>query len=209
MPLPHTLKIAEIFPSFQGEGLRQGEPTLFIRLAGCNLDCSFCDTRQARDKGQTMTVEKILEEIQALQKTFPASWVCLTGGEPFLQNLSEITKSLKNENFKIQVETNGTVFYPLSIDWYTVSPKPKDYFFQPEYKKLAQEVKLVVSKELNLDVVQRIRQGFPAKTPLILQPQSNEKWSLEKALKMLKQALKVNMSNIRLSVQLHKIYGIK
>jgi 7-carboxy-7-deazaguanine synthase len=209
MPQPPTLKVAEIFSSIQGEGLRQGEPTLFVRLSGCNLECSFCDTKYAWRKGKDYSTVQILEEIKKQRRRFPAKWVCLTGGEPLLQDMADLVQKLKEEKFKIQVETNATIFRSLPVDWYSISPKPEKYFFRPEYKKKAKEVKLVVTKGLNIDTVQKLRQEFPEKIPILLQPQSNRKWSLDKGMKLLKQALQAGIKNIRVSVQLHKIYSLR
>jgi len=209
MPQPLILKVAEIFSSIQGEGLRQGEPTLFVRLSGCNLECSFCDTKYAWRKGKDYSTVQILEEIKRQRRRFPAEWVCLTGGEPLLQDITDLVKKLKEEKFKIQVETNATIFRSLPVDWYSISPKPEKYIFMPEYRKKAKEVKLVVTKGLDLNTVKRIRQEFPEKTPLLLQPQSNRKWSLDLGMRLLRQTLKAGLKNIRLSIQLHKIYGLR
>ena len=108
-----------------------------------------------------------------LRLDFPAAWVCLTGGEPLLQDISGLVRDLKKEGLKVQVETNGTIDRLLPVDWYTVSPKPKDYFYQPRFRKTAKEVKLVVSRELDLDIVRRVRKEFPPETPIFLQPESN------------------------------------
>ena len=207
MHQPPTLKINEIFPSIQGEGLRLGEPTLFIRFSQCNLKCSFCDTKYAWETGQELTVAQILEKVQKIHESFPTQWVCLTGGEPLLQNIGRLVRALKAENFKIQVETNATLSPPLGVNWYTISPKPPDYFFKPEYKKKAKEVKMVVTKGFDLDVLRKLRQAFPEKIPLLLQPQSNSRSSGERALSLLKRALKDGMENIRLTAQIHKIFG--
>jgi len=209
MPQPHTLKIFEIFPSIQGEGLRQGEGTLFIRLSGCNLKCSFCDTKWAWQGGKEMSTPLILKTLKRLHKRFPAEWVCLTGGEPLLQDITDVTRNLKKQGFKIQVETNATIFRPLPVDWYTISPKPDEYFSQPEYKKLAKEVKIIVTRELLFETIEKLRVEFPQSTPILLQPQSNRNWSMDLGLKLLKKAVKHGIKNIRLSVQLHKIYGIR
>lgn len=208
MPLQPTLKAAEIFPSIQGEGLRQGEATLFVRLSGCNLKCSFCDTKYAWKEGKDYSPVQVLEEIKKLRGRFPARWVCITGGEPLLQDITDLVQGLKEENFRIQVETNATVYRQLPVDWYTISPKPEKYFFRPEYREQAKEVKLIVTKSLDFEVVRTLRKAFPSKTPLLLQPQSNRKWSMDLAFKILKQAVKDNLDNVRLSLQLHKIYGL-
>jgi 7-carboxy-7-deazaguanine synthase len=207
MPQQHILKISEIFGSIQGEGLRQGEPTLFVRLSGCNLKCDFCDTKYAWGSGREMSVSQIMEKVTKIHHRSPFKWVCLTGGEPLLQKVEELVRSLKDEGFKIQVETNATLYRPMAVNWFTISPKPPEYLYQPEYRKEAKEVKIVVTRGLELPVLEKLRQEFPEKTPLLLQPQSNRKWSLDLAKKLLNQSLKENLDNMKLSVQLHKIFG--
>jgi len=187
--------------------LRQGEPTLFVRLAGCNLKCDFCDTKYAWTSGQEMAVSRVMERVRKIHHIFPAKWVSLTGGEPLLQKVEVLVRRVKNEGFKIQVETNATIYRPMAVDWYTISPKPPKYLYQPEYRKKAKEVKIVVTRGLELRVLQKLRQELPVKIPLLLQPQSNRKWSLDQAMKLLKQALEADLNNIRLSVQIHKIFG--
>jgi 7-carboxy-7-deazaguanine synthase len=207
MHQPPTLKISEIFPSIQGEGLRTGEPTLFIRFSQCNLKCPFCDTKYAWQKGQEMTIESILKKIHRIQSNFPTAWVCLTGGEPLFQNIRGLVLRLRIEKFKIQIETNASISRRLDVDWYTISPKPPDYFCQSEFKKKAKEVKLVVTKELNLEVLKKLRRDFPEKTPILLQPLSNTKSSGKQAMKLLRLALREGMKNVRLTAQIHKIFG--
>jgi 7-carboxy-7-deazaguanine synthase len=209
MPPRPILKIAEIFPSIQGEGLRQGEPTIFLRLSGCNLKCSFCDTKYAWKDGRSYTVDQVLRRVIKISQSYPARWVCLTGGEPLLQNIGELVRRLRARKFKVQVETNGTFYKPLHADWYTLSPKPPKYFYQSAYRKKAKEVKIIVTKGLKSEVIQKIRREFPRKAPILLQPQSNRLWSMKLSIKLLKQALAAGLYNIRVTVQLHKIYGLK
>lgn len=207
MPQPHILRITEIFPSIQGEGLRQGEATLFLRLSGCNLRCSFCDTKYAWKKGRGYTVEKIIEKIKELKARFPSRWVCLTGGEPLLQDIGPLVKGLKKEGFKIQLETNAVLYRNLPVNWYSISPKPEKYFFQPQYRRKAKEVKLVVTRNLSLELIKKLRKKFPETTPILLQPQSNTKWSMKLGMKLLNQALRAGLNNVKLSIQLHKVYA--
>ena len=209
MPQPPILKVSEIFASVQGEGLRQGEPTLFIRLTGCNLRCDFCDTKYAWEGGDDISVLQIMEQVRQQHKEFPADWVCITGGEPLLQDIRELAQKLKGEDLKIQIETNGTRFQKLPVDWYTVSPKPDNYFVHPELIRIAREVKLVVTEQLDFDVVRKIRQKFPPVTPILLQPESNKKSRMEEGMHLLKQSSTKGLENIRLGTQLHKIFGIK
>lgn len=208
---PATLKTAEIFFSIQGEGLRQGEPTIFVRLSGCNLRCPFCDTKYARDKnkGSNLSLDEIVQKILRLQKKNPTRWVSLTGGEPLLQDIEPLVKKLHQNKILVHVETNGTLKPLPSVDWTTVSPKPPAYFFHPLFIKKANEVKLVVTRSLTFSEVARIRRQFPVKIPLILQPQDNAGWSQKKAVHFLKTACRQRLENIRILVQLHKILGLK
>jgi 7-carboxy-7-deazaguanine synthase len=209
MPQPPTLKIIEFFPSLQGEGLRQGEPTIFVRFAGCNLRCSFCDTKFAWKDGRDYSTSQVVDRIKKIRARFRAGWVCLTGGEPLLQDLRRLVSLLKKEQLRIQVETNGTRYSPLAVDWYTVSPKPRAYFFAPEYRASAKEVKLVATKDLSLEVVKKMRAAFPAKTPVLLQLQSNSRTSQKRAMKILEQTMEAGLDNVRLAVQLHKILRVR
>ena len=209
MRRPPTLKTIEIFASVQGEGLRQGEPTAFVRLAGCNRRCGFCDTKTAWKGGRETPVDAIVAEVLRLQPGLPAAWVCLTGGEPLAQDVRPLVDRLHEEGFLVQIETNGTFPPDRRADWHTVSPKPPDYDVHPEFLRLAREVKLVVCRALSLDALRKVRAAFPAETPILLQPQSNAAWSRLKAMKLLEGARRSGLGGIRLSVQLHKVYGLR
>jgi organic radical activating enzyme len=209
MQPPPTLKINEIFFSAEGEGGRQGQPTIFVRLSGCNLRCDFCDTSYAWEEGRKIRLEAILSKIVAIKDKYKADWVSITGGEPLLQDLKPLAESLKKAGFKIQIETNGTKPITFKVDWLTVSPKPPDFISTRSCQQRATEVKLVVTKNLRLADVEKVRKDFPARVPLWLQPQSTEAWSYGKAWRLFQQAARIGLKNIRLGCQLHKIYGLK
>jgi organic radical activating enzyme len=208
MPQPPTLKITEIFPSIQGEGLRQGEPTIFIRLSGCNLRCTFCDTRYAWEEGDIMTRSEIMERVEQIRQDFPADWICLTGGEPLLQDVEPLLADLKARGYSLQVETNATQAPALPVDWYTLSPKPDAYAVSPELIPLAKEVKLVVNEETEFQTLKKLRDLFPADIPLLLQPESNRDEATQACLHYLEKSLGADMKNLRLSLQLHKLLDI-
>jgi len=209
MQPPPTLKINEIFFSAEGEGGRQGQPTIFVRLSGCNLRCDFCDTSYAWEGGRKIRLEAILSNIVGIKDKYKADWVSITGGEPLLQDLKPLVESLKKAGFKIQIETNGTKPITFKVDWLTVSPKPPDFFSTRSCQQRATEVKLVVTKKLRLAEVEKVRTNFPAKVPLWLQPQSTEAWSYRQAWRLFQQAARTGLKNIRLGSQLHKLYGLK
>ncbi|MBN1222216.1 MAG: 7-carboxy-7-deazaguanine synthase QueE [Candidatus Aminicenantes bacterium] len=186
-----------------------GEPTIFIRLTGCNLRCRFCDTKYAWSGGREYHIQSVMEKIHRLRSSYPADWVCLTGGEPFLQKMETLVRILRKEGLKIQVETNGTIYRPVRFDWTTLSPKPEDYIFQPEFIPKAKEVKLVVTKDLTLDTIRNLREAFPGRTPLLLQPQSNRAGSLARARSLLRQAVKADLHHVRLSIQMHRVFSFR
>ncbi|MCB0403194.1 MAG: radical SAM protein [Bdellovibrionales bacterium] len=99
-----ALKINEIFYSLQGESLLVGKPTVFVRVATCNMRCSWCDTRYAFWEGHLMSVEEILQEIGR----YPTRLVCLTGGEPLGQQGSLLLmQRLLERGYSVSLETGG------------------------------------------------------------------------------------------------------
>jgi len=100
------MKINEIFYSIQGEGKWSGLPNIFIRTTGCNLRCSFCDTKYAYDNGKEMSLDEIINSI----KKYRCEYICITGGEPLLQNeILDLINILLKKNYKICLETNGSI----------------------------------------------------------------------------------------------------
>lgn len=123
------MRVTEIFHSLQGEGLLSGVPSVFIRLAGCPLRCTWCDTAHAWDYGSG--VEYDLQELIAEVQSFPCDQVVITGGEPMVgpdrgarEGLVELTGRLKHAGKHITIETAGLVFVPnLACDLMSISPK--------------------------------------------------------------------------------------
>ncbi|MDO4497518.1 MAG: radical SAM protein [Bacteroidales bacterium] len=113
------MRVNEIFYSVQGEGRYTGTPAVFVRLAGCNLKCSFCDTDH--NPFVEMTEEDIVEKVCS----FPANHVVITGGEPTLQLTASLVDMLHGKGLFVQIETNGSHPLPQGchIDWVTCSPK--------------------------------------------------------------------------------------
>lgn len=98
------LKITEIFHSIQGESTWAGFPTVFVRLSGCNLRCTYCDTKYSYEAGEAMAVAKVLERV----KSFSTKHVCITGGEPLLQaSVYQLITHLCDADYRVSVETSG------------------------------------------------------------------------------------------------------
>ena len=121
-----VLKVVEIFRSIQGEGLYIGRPSVFVRFAGCNLRCKWCDTKYAWAGGHDITVDELYRIVTA--QGFEEDALVLTGGEPLLQDHGELTEFLnKTDFFPMMVETNGTI-KPSDgllevVDVWSISPK--------------------------------------------------------------------------------------
>lgn len=115
------MKINEIFYSLQGEGHYTGTPAVFVRFAGCNLKCSFCDT------DFTSFTEMTEDDIVRETGQYPANHIVITGGEPTLQITASLVAKLHKAGKCVQIETNGTNVLPegCNIDWVTCSPKYK------------------------------------------------------------------------------------
>ncbi len=160
----NMLKVRDIFYSIQGEGPYTGYPAIFIRLAGCNLKCSFCDENHEEPYSR-MGEYNIVDVIQKMaKKTNDANpIVVITGGEPFLQNFSFLVSELIDIDFDVHVETNGTILptaiYPYNHMMIVCSPK-KERIVHPlmdvhidYYKFVVKEGDIIVKENINNDQI--------------------------------------------------------
>lgn len=161
------MRVNEIFHSIQGEGILTGVPMVFIRLQGCNLRCSWCDTTYAQDGngGELMTPVQVANTIKQLV-SYNKRWLCITGGEPLLhtEELWELIHALKRTGiYNIEVETNGSFppphWFPLVDSWVADIKCPSsgtcgvskiDMWFSMRRKD---QIKFVVGNEEDLDFV--------------------------------------------------------
>lgn len=115
------MRVNEIFPSVQGEGFHTGVPAVFVRLAGCNRRCAFCDTDFA--SFTEMSENEIVDAVA--RHRIPT--VVITGGEPALQLTDSLVAALHAAGRRVHVETNGSLPLPEAVDWVTCSPKEPPY----------------------------------------------------------------------------------
>lgn len=100
------LKVNEIFFSIQGESTHAGRPCVFVRLTGCNLRCTYCDTEYAFYEGREMSLDDILEQVQG----YGCQWVEVTGGEPLMQaGVHDLMRRLIDEGYRVMLETGGSL----------------------------------------------------------------------------------------------------
>ena len=194
-----TYDLVEIFESLQGEGRNMGRPCVFVRFAGCNLACPWCDTDRTRRF--SLTLEELVSEV----KGFRSRSVILTGGEPtIVDGMPELVAALKQEGFWIAVETNGTNDVPwlAFVDYVACSPKAEF----PDSLKLpsADEVRVVASSEDVAAFCRDIR-GRIAATDYYVSPcERDGEIDFATAKSVLSR-----LDGWSLSVQLHKLLGFR
>lgn len=190
------LQLAEIFYSVQGEGTWTGTPAVFVRLAGCNLSCSFCDTDYALRF--LASVGEVVAQVRAAGGSCPM--VILTGGEPLAQaETPALIDALRADGRRVHIESNGTMPTDLPADvWLTVSPKER---LAPAMARRANEAKLIVDGRVPTEWLA----DFPPETPLFLQPEGNKPSNVALAV----EAALREPRRLRLSLQTHKFIGVR
>lgn len=193
------LNIKEIFYSLQGEGLNTGRAAIFIRLSGCNLKCSYCDTDFKN--GIPMSVE----EIEKVIDEYPGHFIIWTGGEPTLQLTDEITAYFKNAGYEQAIETNGTRTVPTGIDYITCSPKPEAIpFLKSNFPNGVDEFRFPVGSRGTLPPDIGV---LPPARAYMVSPIFSGNKNMEIDREAVERCLQFIMENPewRLSVQLHKL----
>lgn len=132
----------EIFPSIQGEGIFAGRKTYFVRLWGCDNNCSWCDEGSHRDPSAPIIASNVEEVMRYLDRNV-CKVVTLTGGNPCIRDLTDLTKTLKENGFEIHIETQGTAIpgWLRNVDFITLSPKGPSSGNPTDLLKLQQKLK--------------------------------------------------------------------
>lgn len=204
-----SLIVNEIFYSIQGETMTAGFPSVFVRLAGCNLDCAYCDTAYARDTGTAMEMDAVIREIEQYPS---ADHVTVTGGEPMLQTATLVLlKRIVDRGWKCQMETNGSILLKdvpekvrKIVDVKTPSSGEADSFEMRNLKYLTDrdEIKLVISDLADYDFSKDFIGKYCAKKGVVINfsPASGAMAGTVLADLIVKDRLPV-----RLNLQFHKI----
>ena len=161
--------IRETFYSLQGEGYYTGKSAFFIRFAGCDIGCTWCDTKDAwsAENSQAFSVDDIVQK--ALEKK--TDYVVITGGEPFLHNLDLLSSDLKHAGKYVHIETCGAyAFGNAKFDWLSLSPK-KIMLPKAENYQFASELKVVVQNQSDIEFAEKEKAKVNKSCKLYLQPQ--------------------------------------
>ena len=158
----------EIFYTIQGEGAWSGNASYFIRLAGCDVGCVWCDVKESwdADKHPLLKIEDLILNIE----NTPVEIVVITGGEPLMYNLDALTNQLQQAGLKTHLETSGA--YPLSGQWNWICLSPKKFKAPlPEILSFANELKVVVFNKTDFDWAEKYATEVASSCKLYLQPE--------------------------------------
>jgi len=194
------LPVVEHFNTIQGEGFHTGKPSYFVRLGGCDVGCTWCDTKYSWPlEGHPMMSEtEIVETVLAHN----ANRVVITGGEPSMHDLDELCNQFSRASIQTQIETSGA--HPLrgSFDWVTLSPKKFKPVLDNNYQ-FANELKVVVFNQSDLKFAESESQKCPEGVVRFLQPE----WGSPQMIPVINQFCK-DHTEWRLSLQTHKLIDI-
>ena len=204
-----ALPVMETFYSLQGEGFHQGKAAYFIRLGGCDVGCFWCDVKESWEATShpQKTIEQIIEEAKTLidqRLTINSKPIfVITGGEPLLHNLDELTKSLQQNNFKTHLETSGSSTLSGFWNWICLSPKK---FKEPlaEVFSAANELKIIVYNKNDFNWAEKNAAKVSSNCKLYLQPE----WSKSAQITpLIIDYIKAN-PQWQLSLQIHKYINV-
>lgn len=197
-----TLPLAEEFYSVQGEGVNTGRAAYFVRLAGCDVRCPFCDSKSTWSA--TSGCPTPVDDIAARAAASGCRNVVITGGEPLMHNLDALCAALRRHGLSIWIETSGAHQLSGSFDWICVSPKasrpPLD-----EVLARADELKVVVEGEESLSTAEQYASKVPETCQLLLQAE----WDSRNAVHPLMFGYVLRHPRWRISIQTHKILNIR
>ncbi len=201
------VKINEIFYSIQGESSYAGNPTVFIRTTGCNLRCTYCDTKYSYDEGEFWSFEKILNSV----KDYGAEYVCITGGEPLLQKeIHRLINILCDDGYQVSLETSGSKTIQhvnpkvkIILDVKTPDSGASNSFLEDNLKFSSEttEYKFVISSDEDFEWSENFcrQHDLLKKFTVLYSPshgQVSERWLAERILQ--------KKSKVRLHLQQHK-----
>jgi organic radical activating enzyme len=193
-----SLKVKEIFYSLQGEGGRQGEASIFIRLSGCNLKCDFCDTDFSGGEMQE------LNHILSVIRQFPCRWIVWTGGEPALQLTCKTIAFFKRAGYLQAIESNGHYPLPGGLDYTAVSPKGNPDYAR-EINPVVDEVRLPVRKGDAIPCFDRLPKAkYCFLSPVFTDDALATKENINYCVEQIKRS-----TGWRLSLQIHKLISIE
>ncbi len=197
-PIQASIPLMEHFYTIQGEGFHQGKPAYFVRLAGCDVGCVWCDVKDSWDSSNHP--KSSVDEIVAHVKNEMAHGiVVITGGEPLMHQLDSLTMELQNAGFQTHIETSGA--HPLTGKWNWICLSPKKFKSPlPSILPLANELKIVVFNKSDFEWAAQYAAQVNSNCKLYLQPEWDKAADITP---MIVDYIKAN-PQWTLSLQIHK-----
>lgn len=196
-----TLPVMEHFYTLQGEGFHQGKAAYFIRLAGCDVGCVWCDVKDSWDlsKHPVYTTKELVDFVRQT----PARIAVITGGEPLMHNLTKLTSELQESELQTHIETSGA--YPLTGTWNWICLSPKKFKAPlPEVVKMANELKVVIYHKSDFEWAEKYAAQVSSQCRLYLQPE----WDKAAEVTPLIIDYIKNHPQWQLSLQVHKYINV-
>ncbi len=216
------LKVLEVFGSIQGEGVHTGLSTTFVRLSGCNLRCIWCDTAYSQNgsSGKDTTVEEVMSQVRGLDRPY----LCITGGEPLLQDdVITLCSAAIEEGYNVDIETNGSIRIEeligrcpdvfISMDVKTPSSGQEGSFHEGNLGLLRAEdqLKFIVSDPADIDFALKFIRDHSPPCDLIITPCNNEDSEVlaeHLSRELEKGTYRTSLNRLRLMLQMHRtIWG--
>ncbi|HLP20180.1 MAG TPA: 7-carboxy-7-deazaguanine synthase QueE [Chitinophagales bacterium] len=196
-----ALPVMEHFYTIQGEGFYQGSAAYFVRLGGCDVGCPWCDVKESWEAGKHPLIS--VDDIVAMVVASGAKICVITGGEPLMHNLDELTRVLHSKNVRTNIETSGA--YPLSGEWDWICVSPKRFKLPlKECLAAANELKVVIAHRNDLRWAEQNAAGVSPQCRLFLQPEWDD---AEEILPLMIDYVK-NNQQWELSLQIHKYLNV-
>lgn len=196
-----VLPVMENFYTIQGEGFHSGVPCYFIRLAGCDVGCIFCDVKESWEKENHPLYS--IEEIVVWVSSTKATKVVVTGGEPLMHQLDRLCALFQGQQIDCHIETSGAHPYSGYWDWFTLSPKKRKLPLEENYAK-ADELKIIISRVNDFLFAEQQAEKVSSECKLYLQPE----WSKEsEILNLIIEYIKEH-PDWNISLQTHKYMNI-
>lgn len=214
------MKVNEIFTSIDGEGIRTGYPVIFIRLFGCTLRCTYCDSMYAcvGDDYKEMTVEDIILAVNEEREKYDISKITLTGGEPLMHypEVYDLINALTDNEYEVNIETNGNVSLEeleqratdrdniiVTMDWKSVSSGMSDYMLPHNLDLLKEQdvLKFVVGTDEDLNQMEDVITQYPE---LKCSKFASPIFGQIPPCQIVKFILDHKLSDVRMQLQIHK-----
>ncbi|MDJ0599866.1 MAG: 7-carboxy-7-deazaguanine synthase QueE [Crocosphaera sp.] len=196
-----TYPIVETFHSLQGEGSWTGVSAFFIRLAGCDVHCPWCDQKESWTS--KIYPQQSVKSLAEAAKAVNPFMVVITGGEPLMYDLFPLTEGIRQLGLRVHLETSGAHPFSGEFDWVTFSPKPFKVPHESIYSQV-NELKVVIANQEDLHWAEEQEKKVPSQVIKYLQPE----WNHPETQSLIFDYI-LNHPQWRMSLQIHKFLGVR